>query len=577
MSLAVSSTRQPRNGEAGTTVAERSTATSSSQHPTSAQEATDSEPVSRADKPVTPAAGGAKQPPAHHELHSGHRLTKRYRLEECITRLDGFSSWRAVDEKLRRAVGIHALPADHERARAVLSAARATALLGDLRFVQVLDAAEENGLVHVIHEWLPDAVPLSTVLHTGPLDPHEAYALASQVSQAMAAAHRKDLAHLRLTPATVLRTGPCQFRIRGLAVDAALRGITADDPRRADTEAIGALLYAALTQRWPYGDGAYGLNGVAGLSKGYRDSLATPEQVRAGIHRGLSELTMRALDNNGATAASQDPPFTTPEELGKALAALPRIPPPDPTPSAMVGFQHTTFQRGTLATGRQPPSAPPARPAPGSPAPPALPGRTGTALKWGVSALLIAALGLGSWQLADALLKGDAPSDQPSPSDPPAAGEEEEAPPAPVEIVDITEFDPEGTGGGQNPEMAPRAIDGDLESAWQTKNYFGPSFGNLKSGVGLILDLGEVREISSLSVQAFGDTTVEFRAAPADAGAMPNDLDAFTTLASDTGTALTLEAEESIETQFVLVWLTELPQGDDGNYRGAIADIGVVQ
>ncbi|MGC5410219.1 serine/threonine protein kinase, partial [Streptomyces sp. DT225] len=45
--------------------------------------------------------------PATPDLHSGHKLAGRYRLEECVTRLDGFSSWRAVDEKLRRAVGVH--------------------------------------------------------------------------------------------------------------------------------------------------------------------------------------------------------------------------------------------------------------------------------------------------------------------------------------------------------------------------------------------------------------------------------------------------------------------------------------
>lgn len=134
------------------------------------------------------------------ELHSGHKLARRYRLEECVTRLDGFSSWRAVDEKLRRAVGVHLLPADHPRARSVLAAARSSALLGDPRFVQVLDAVEENDLVYVVHEWLPDAVELTALLASGPLEAHEAYQLVSQVSQAMAAAHREGLAHLRLTP-----------------------------------------------------------------------------------------------------------------------------------------------------------------------------------------------------------------------------------------------------------------------------------------------------------------------------------------------------------------------------------------
>ncbi len=102
------------------------------------------------------------------ELHSGHKLARRYRLEECVTRLDGFSSWRAVDEKLRRAVGVHVLPAHHARARSVLAAARSSALLGDPRFVQVLDAVEENDLVYVVHEWLPDATELTTLLSSGP-------------------------------------------------------------------------------------------------------------------------------------------------------------------------------------------------------------------------------------------------------------------------------------------------------------------------------------------------------------------------------------------------------------------------
>ena len=89
--------------------------------------------------------------------------------------------------------------------RSVLAAARSSALLGDPRFVQVLDAVEENDLVYVVHEWLPDSTELTALLATGPLEAHDAYQLVSQVSQAMAAAHREGLAHLRLTPSAVLR------------------------------------------------------------------------------------------------------------------------------------------------------------------------------------------------------------------------------------------------------------------------------------------------------------------------------------------------------------------------------------
>lgn len=299
--------------------------------------------------PSTPSSPTAQNTPAAEppELHSGHKLARRYRLEECVTRVDGFSSWRAVDEKLRRAVGIHILPSDHSRARPVLAAARSAALLGDPRFVQVLDAVEENDLVYVIHEWLPDATDLTAILASGPLEPHDSYQMASQISQAMAAAHREGLAHLRISPDCVLRTESGQYRIRGLAVAAALHGVSSDRPQREDTEAIGALLYASLTRRWPYPEDEHGLNGLP------KDvGLVAPDQVRAGVHRGLSELAMRALVNDGATAFRELQPCTTPEELAKAVAAIPKIRPPETVPSASP-YQRTTYQQGAY---RQPPA-----------------------------------------------------------------------------------------------------------------------------------------------------------------------------------------------------------------------------
>lgn len=561
-------------------MAERSTATSTPQHATSALSSTDAADTADPASGTAVAADQPTMPPRPPELHSGHKIAKRYRLEECITRLAGFSSWRAVDEKLRRAVGIHALPAHHERARQVLSAARSAALLGDPRFVHVLDAAEgaaeEKGLVYIVHEWLPDATPLSTVLQTGPLDAYEAQALATQISEAMAAAHREGLAHLRLTPATVLRTAPCQYRIRGLAVDAALRGISSPRPQRTDTEAIGAILYAALTQRWPYRDGAHGLSGIGDLGRGTKDPRATPEQLRAGIHRGLSNLAMRALNNDGATAASQHPPCATPEEFSRAVAALPRIPPPEPTPTNL-RYQTTSFEQGGYGRGYRPegPRSPasPSGPPTGA-VPPTLPGRTGTALKWGVSALLLSALGLGSWQLADVLMKGDVPAETPEPTAP-ANEASRPSDPQSLAIQAATDFDPFGTPPEENSEDVGKAIDDDPTTFWNTDAYYGPAFGNLKPGVGLVLDLGRPHHLSSLTVEAIGETPVEFRAAPSGATAIPTDPDNFLLVAKDSGDSLTLKAEESIETRFVLVWLTDLPQEDDGNYRGRIANITV--
>ncbi|MCF3960942.1 protein kinase family protein [Streptomyces fuscigenes] len=503
------------------------------------------------------------------ELHSGHKLARRYRLEECVTRLDGFSSWRAVDEKLRRAVGVHLLPAQHPRARSVLAAARSAALLGDPRFVQVLDAVEENDLVYVVHEWLPDAVELTALLSSGPLEAHDAYQLVSQVSQAMAAAHREGLAHLRLTPSAVLKTSSGQYRIRGLAVNAALRGITADRPQRTDTEAIGALLYAALTQRWPYETDAYGLTG---LPKGV--GLLSPDQVRAGVHRGLSELAMRALANDGATASRQEPPCTTPDELAKAVAEMPRIRPPEPAFAAPPDYQRTTYQQGNYGV-TQPGPRPAAAPATVVPPPP-LQTPPGKLLKWVVSALVIVALGLGSWQIADRVLNGHG-DDNPPPSKI-TKGSTGKAPsaPKPLAIQGVHDFDPPPGDGSENPEDVPKATDGDPATAWETKRYLGePTFGNLKPGVGLVLDLGTAQTVGSVTVDFVGDTSVELRAAAPDASAPPTTADGFTKIAQGSGEKVPLKPSKPVRARYVLVWLTKLPAVGDGGYRGEVSEIHV--
>ncbi|NUP18299.1 MAG: serine/threonine protein kinase [Streptomyces sp.] len=508
---------------------------------------------------------GKASPP---ELHSGHKLARRYRLEECVTRLDGFSSWRAVDEKLRRAVGVHILPADHTRARSVLAAARSSALLGDPRFVQVLDAVEENDLVYVVHEWLPDATELTTLLAPGPLEVYEAYQMVTQVSAAMAAAHREGLAHLRLNPNAVLRTSSGQWRIRGLAVNAALRGISSDTPQRTDTEAIGALLYAALTQRWPYESDAYGLSGLP------KDvGLIAPDQVRAGVHRGLSELTMRALANNGATASRHESACTTPEELVKAIGEMPRIRPPEPSFTAPPDYQRTTYQQGTYGRQSQHPGV--AQPVPTPPAP--LQSRTGKALKWAVSALLIAALGLGSWQLADALMDQGGKSEDTNQTQTTDDDDKGQAKPVskPIAIQGVRDFDPLGSDG-ENPRDIDHIYDNDPSSYWQTQWYTSSDFGRLKSGVGVILDLGKVQQVGKVTVTFVGDTSVELRAASGDTGSEPTTLESYSKVAQGSGSSVTLKPGETTKARYLLVWLTDLPrQADDGQFRGRIMDVKV--
>ncbi|WP_255949459.1 serine/threonine protein kinase [Streptomyces odontomachi] len=514
-----------------------------------------------------------KTPPAP-ELHSGYKLARRYRLEECVTRLDGFSSWRAVDEKLRRAVGVHLLLAEHPRARSVLAAARSSALLGDPRFVQVLDAVEENDLVYVVHEWLPDATELTALLASGPLEVHDAYQMVTQVTQAMTAAHREGLAHLRLTPSAVLRTSTGQWRVRGLAVNAALRGITSTTPQRTDTEAIGALLYAALTRRWPYENDAYGLSG---LPKGV--GLIAPDQVRAGVHRGLSQLAMRALVNDGATASRQEPPCTTPEELLEAVSAMPRIPPPEPAFTPPPEYRSTTYQQGVY--GRTPTAGVPGSPVVVTPPPP-LQSRTGRVLKWGVSALLIVALGLGSWQLAEALMERGNDSGHPHGTSEGVGGSGKKTTAGkPLKIDRAKEFEPSGSGISE--DKVGKAIDSNPDTAWVTPSYYNyANFGRLsarKDGSGIVVDLGRVQEVTGFDLALYRSGQ-KLEVLAADSGASnPSVLSDFPqrlTRLDTVGSALKKSLSKPVRTRYVLIHITSLPPESQNQYRGGISEIKVL-
>ncbi|KAB7848442.1 protein kinase family protein [Streptomyces mobaraensis] len=508
--------------------------------------------------------GKAPRGPRAPELHSGHKLAGRYRLEECVTRLEGFSSWRAVDEKLRRAVGVHLLPAEHPRARTVLSAARSAALLGDPRFVQVLDAVEEDDLVYVVHEWLPDATELTSVLASGPMDAFDAYQLVSQVSQAMAAAHREGLSHLRLGPGCVLRTGSGQYRIRGLAVMAALRGITSETPQRTDTEAIGALLYAALTQRWPYEGDAHGLSGLP------KDvGLIPPDQVRAGVHRGLSQLAMRALVNDGATASRQEPPCTTPEELAKAVSAMPRIRPPE-TP-----FSATPAYSRPPAGGAYGPQA--AHSAPVTPPPP-LQSRTGTAIKWIVSSLLIAALGLGSWQLADTLLKHTDSDDDPQQSQ---LSDNEAKKKVTSHLLKIRNAQEYATDGGfQHPKQVPNTYDKQDGTAWRTLSFNDQLAPNsYKDGVGIVYDLGKEEQVTKAEIDMLhpGGTTITLYACDGlTPSGPPSNLKKLSEVTENSVKAK-LSLKKPAKTRYVLVWITAMPNAPQEEWSKAGHKQGITE
>ncbi len=108
--------------------------------------------------------------------------------------------------------------------------------------------------------------------------------------------------------------------------------------------------------------------------------------------------------------------------------------------------------------------------------------------------------------------------------------------------------------------------------------YYTPLEGQ-KSGVGLILDLGRVQQVTQVDVrQGATPTDIELRAAPAKSGTAPtgsaDDYRLVQTL-TDAGRDATFEPDKPVRTRYLLVWLTKLPQDSTGSYKGLISEIKV--
>ena len=153
-----------------------------------------------------------------------------------------------------------------------------------------------------------------------------------------------------------------------------------------------------------------------------------------------------------------------------------------------------------------------------------------------------------------------------APGTAPAAG-------AAVPIVTAEVFDPQGDGEPENDSKVPLAYDGDASTAWSTLEYRGsPNFGNLKDGVGLLLDLGKAQPLAGVTLtSAAPGATVEIRTAdkPADS------LRGFAPAADGTlQNTSDLTFDKPVTARFVLVWITGLVPSNDG-FSADIAEVEV--
>jgi hypothetical protein len=121
----------------------------------------------------------------------------------------------------------------------------------------------------------------------------------------------------------------------------------------------------------------------------------------------------------------------------------------------------------------------------------------------------------------------------------------------------------------ENDQLANLAIDSSPSTFWNTQFYVGnPVFGGLKTGTGLILDMGRKVKLASVQV-TFGSipgADVQIKVGNSN-GRAPTTMSSFTTVASatDVGGVHTFTVHSSATGRYVLIWFTKLPPKSAGS------------
>jgi hypothetical protein len=551
-------------------------------------------------------------------LTSDTVLDGRYRLKTPVSSRGPVTLWRGDDEVLARAVAVrvveHPDGGDPERARAarlLLDAAINSGRLVHPGAASTYDAtttiSDIGQVSYVVSEWV-DGRTLRQMATGGTMPPGQAAAVVLAAARVVAAAHDRGIHHGDLDPGNVIVSPHNTVKVVDIetaGVLAALdndRPATGRDPKRADVEALGGLLYAALTGSWP-------LPGDCGLpaAPAVDGKLRSPRQVRSGVPRDLDAVTLATLGDSRAagteisTAAELvdelaaiapgdavfDPGLVSFGDAGATTGTQVMSPPPtEPaySPSPPPRLRPPTGYPPPPAYSAPPPAQPPAarRPAggevrrrSGGPRPlPILAAVAVLAVLGVILAVVIPGFGSGGGAATpSSSTSASAPADGGGGGSGGGGSGSGSGVSGGLTPVASQAFDPPpGGDGNEKGDRVRLALDGNPATAWETEGYvenMGP--GGIKPGVGFLLDYG--RPISPREIRitfAGGPTSFELRAGDVKA----TTIGPYAVQASANGvngsTAVPITSNGAH--QYWVVWLTSLPSAG-GGYRGAVVDM----
>ncbi len=470
----------------------------------------------------------------------GDLIAGRYELEELLGTGGMSTVFRARDAQLGRRVAIKILHEwygdDPESVERFRREARAVAQLSHPNIVTVIDRGEDEGRQYIVFEHVEGENLKEFVQRSGRLPVRRALELAVAVADGLAFAHGRGLVHRDVKPQNVLLSSEGEVKVTDFGIARSLdveHGVTQTGtvlgtgeylaPEQAsgrpvspatDVYSLGVVLWELLAGDVPF----VGENFVAVAMRHVNEPVPSLRERRPDVSPRLAAAVERALAKD---PARRFPSMTgLARELRACLAELEGEVPQPEDDAAL-----------TLIT---PPPRAPAR----------VRRRRSRRQPLAYAAVALIA---GGAALAAALLLGGSSNHRGGPG---GGG----SPGLSVHLDGVTTYDPQGDGSEQalGNRTAPQATDGNPATYWSTETYNTPDWGNLKDGLGLVLDAGSVVKLSELTVETLTPGLV----ARVEVG---NSQDSFAIDSSSqtvgTRTTFTLDGKSG---RYYLVWLSRL-------------------
>jgi len=432
--------------------------------------------------------------------------------------------WRSQDPLLRRSVAVKLihprLAEDPGFAQALAREARRVAGLSGRGIACLLDTGEQDGVIYLVREYAPGSSLRDRLDSSGPATPTEAVRIGVAALHALAQAHDRGVLHLALDLDDVIVGDDDRVCLIDFGIGAA---VASSRPGEATT-LLGDEHLAPEQTAGAGSDARTDVYAVASLL--FELLTSEPPRGRTCV-RTVRPYLPRALDRTLARALDPDPERRFPD--ARAFAdALARSVENEPVDASDEERATSLF--------------------------------TWIGVPLVVAGLAIIAIALGLWmgklEVGGPLGIRAAP-DEPGPVD---------IPPVLIRPVSVGAIDP-FADGDEHSSNASLADDGDLETAWRSENYFDGELG--KPGFGLVLDLGERREVLGLRLWT-PHPGFRFRLAVGDT---PD------ALVGDAGAEVTSSSLSRVSLRgagrYVLVWITSVVPVDDG-IRAEVAEVRVV-